>query len=83
MPKKTMTFEQALSRLDEILRVLESGDADLDGLLKLYEEGVGLIRACNTKLEQAEQSVKMLSLRADGATLVDFDGTEEKNGYDR
>lgn len=79
MPKKTMTFEQALSRLDEILRVLESGDADLDGLLKLYEEGVGLIRACNTKLEQAEQSVKMLSLRADGATLVDFNGTEETN----
>ena len=79
MPKKTMTFEAALARLDEILRTLEGGDADLDRLLKLYEEGVGLIRACNEKLETAEQSVKMLALGAEGATLVDFEGTEEKN----
>ena len=35
MPKKTMTFEAALARLDEILRTLEGGDADLDRLLKL------------------------------------------------
>ncbi len=78
MPKKTMTFEQSLARLEEILQVLENGDSDLDGMLKLYEEGVSLIRACNLRLEQAEQSVKMLAIQPDGkAALVDFDTKED------
>ena len=72
MPKK-MTFEASLSRLDEILEALESGETDLDGLLKLYEEGIALIRSCSTQLEKAEQTVKMLQLQSDGsAALVDF-----------
>ena len=78
MPKKTMTFEASLERLEEILRALESGDATLDGMLKLYEEGIGLIRACNEKLEAAEQSVKMLQLGANGnVDLVDFEKAED------
>ena len=78
MPKKTMTFEASLERLEEILRALESGDTTLDGMLKLYEEGIGLIRACNEKLEAAEQSVKMLQFGANGeVTAVDFAKTED------
>ena len=73
MPKKTQTFEESLARLEEILRALESGDAGLDEMLKLYEEGVSLIRSCNTKLENAEQTVKMLQLQPDGTVAaVDF-----------
>lgn len=78
MPKKTMSFEENLARLEEILQLLESGDAKLDELLKLYEEGVSLIRSCNAQLESAEQTVKMLQLQPDGkAVLVDFGKTEE------
>ncbi|MBQ9783948.1 MAG: exodeoxyribonuclease VII small subunit [Clostridia bacterium] len=78
MPTKKMTFEASLARLEEILAKLESGDAELDGLLKLYEEGVGLIRSCNAQLEQAEQSVKMLQIKPDGgASLVDFNTAED------
>lgn len=78
MPTKKMTFEASLARLEEILAKLESGDAELDGLLKLYEEGVGLIRSCNAQLEQAEQSVKMLQIKPDGgASLVDFITAED------
>ena len=78
MAKKTPTFEESMARLEEILRQLESGDADLDAMLKLYTEGVGLIRSCNTMLENAEQSVKMLSVQQDGSvTLSDFRSTEE------
>lgn len=79
MSKKQMTFEESLLRLEEILGVLESGNAELDAMLKLYEEGVGLIRSCNQKLESAEQSVKMLALQSDGSVaLTDFkvDGEE-------
>lgn len=83
MPKKNMTFEASLERLEEILRALESGDATLDGMLKLYEEGVGLIRACNEKLESAEQSVKMLQHGTDGnIEMVDF-GKTEVEGNDK
>ena len=79
MPKKTQTFEDSLARLEEILRALESGDVSLDEMLKLYEEGVSLVRSCNEKLESAEQSVKMLQLQPDGGVaLVDFGKTEEK-----
>lgn len=78
MPKKKMTFEANLERLEEISRSLESGETSLDELLKLYEEGVSLIRSCNAQLESAEQSVKMLQMRTDGTVdLVDFGKSEE------
>ena len=76
MTKKTMRFEDAIARLEEINRILESSEADLAESLKLYEEGVSLIRSCSELLQKAEQSVKMLQMRPDGAELVDF-GKEE------
>ena len=73
---KKMTFEAAMARLEEILRALESGGESLDSSLKLYEEGVALIRSCSSLLENAEQSVKILQMQADGAELVDFKRAE-------
>ena len=78
MTKKTMTFEAAMERLEEITRLLESGAEGLDESLKLYEEGVSLIRLCTQKLETAEQSVKVLQLREDGIVLADFEGRGDK-----
>ena len=76
--KKAMKFEDAMARLEEILQGLESGEGTLDELLKLYEEGVALIRVCNDRREKAEQSVKMLQINADGTpALVDFRTTED------
>ena len=73
MTKKAMSFEEAIERLEEINRILESGEADLSESLKLYEEGVTLIRSCSDLLQKAEQSVKMLRMRSDGtAELTDF-----------
>lgn len=73
MSKKNPTFEESLARLEEILTALEGGDAKLDETLKLYEEGVSLVRACNQYLQVAEQTVKSLKFNPDGtAELVDF-----------
>jgi len=78
MAKKELKFEEALARLDEILRRLESGEGNLDTLLKDYEEGVALLRVCNERLEQAEQKVKMLQFTPDGGVaLTDFDTPQE------
>ena len=71
----TLSFEQSLARLDEIIAMLEKDSVPLDDLMKLHEEGVGLLRSCNTQLDCAEQKVKMLNISPDGlkAHLTPFD----------
>lgn len=73
MEQKEMKFESSMERLEQIVRALESGDMGLEVSLKLYEEGISLVRTCSETLEQAEQSVKLLQIQADGSvTLEDF-----------
>ena len=66
MSEKKMTFEEAIARLEVIVRALEGGNAPLDESLTLYEEGVSLVKFCNEKLDGAEQKVKMLTVTGDG-----------------
>jgi exodeoxyribonuclease VII small subunit len=66
---ENMTFEAAMARLEEIVRLLESGNAPLDVSLSLYEEGVALVRLCNTRLDHAEQRVKILSFSESGEVM--------------
>jgi exodeoxyribonuclease VII small subunit len=53
-------FEAALTRLEEIVSSLESGELGLEQSLKLFEEGVKLARVCNARLEEAERKVEVL-----------------------
>jgi len=61
-----MTFEASLDRLNQILTALEEEQLGLDGSLKLFEEGVELLRVASAKLAKAETKVHMLLERADG-----------------
>ena len=63
---ENMTFEAAMARLEEIVRMLENGGEGLEQSLGLFEEGIGLVKLCNTKLESAEQKVKILSAGENG-----------------
>ena len=72
MNEKEMTFEVAIARLEEIVRALESGSAPLDKSLALFEEGVALVKLCNSRLDNAEQKVKILTAAPDG-TLAEAD----------
>ncbi len=67
MAKKEMTFEQSLTRLEEIVKSLEKGDAPLAESLGLFEEGAGLLRSCGKLLDEAEQKVVQLRKGPDGA----------------
>ena len=58
--KKTATFEQAMSRLDEITAALDSGGLELEESLKLFSEGAELIGFCNKKLENAKLTIETL-----------------------
>ena len=60
MDQTNMKFEDAMQRLDEIVRLLEQGDASLDQSLALFEEGSGLLRRCSSLLDAAEQKVTEL-----------------------
>jgi exodeoxyribonuclease VII small subunit len=62
-----MPFEASLKRLEEIVAALEGEQAGLDASLKLFEEGVELLRSASNELNVAESRVKLLVERADGA----------------
>lgn len=64
--KNTETFEGALARLEEIVRMLESGNAPLDASLAVFEEGTALVKQCNSQLDSAEQKIKILMQKQDG-----------------
>ena len=64
--KEQLTFEQAVGRIDEIVRLLEKGDAPLDRSLSLFEEGAKLIKTAGKMLDDAEQKVALLQKGADG-----------------
>ena len=54
------TFESAMSRLEEISDVLSQNQVGLDEYLKLYEEGVNLLKFCSDKLEKADITIKRI-----------------------
>ena len=56
-----MTYEQAVARLEEIVKLLESGTASLDDSLQLFEEGTRLAAFCSKTLDEAEQKIRTLS----------------------
>lgn len=60
MAKKILSFEESLTRLDEIVKHLEDGDLPLNDSLSLFEEGTGLIGSCSKMLDAAEQKVVKL-----------------------
>ena len=65
------SYEEALKRLEEIVERLEGGDLTLEESLSLFEEGIGLAKFCNGKLDAAEGRVEM---------LLGFEGTQPQTG---
>ncbi len=53
-------FEKALERLNEIVEDLERGNLNLDESLKVYEEGVKLIKLCTKRLNEAQKKIEIL-----------------------
>lgn len=69
MAKKSMTFEQSMNRLDEIVRVLEGGEVGLEESIALFEEGTKLAAKCTTLLDEAELKVTKLMQGPDGTPV--------------
>jgi exodeoxyribonuclease VII small subunit len=57
---KELSFEEALQRLDKIVRTIEEGGLELEEVLRLFEEGTDLVKLCNQQLNAAEMKVNQL-----------------------
>jgi exodeoxyribonuclease VII small subunit len=55
-----VTFEEAQKELERIVQQLESGQADLDDAIKLWERGEELHRLCLEKLDSAQGTIEAL-----------------------
>ncbi len=73
-----MKFEEAYSRLEEILQAMNSGKVALDDSLKLYEEADKLITTCQKKLTEAEKKIEILVKSRSGELTTDEDGVPVK-----
>ena len=78
MSKKNASFEENMSRLEQIVRAMERGDVPLEESLKLFQEGTALVKDCGKLLDSAEQHVTKIVTQADGspAEEVFVDGSD-------
>jgi exodeoxyribonuclease VII small subunit len=73
---KTLSFEQALKQLEEIVQRLEKGQVDLEDSIAIYERGTALKAHCEAKLRAAEARIEKIVITPTGkATSVPFDAT--------
>ncbi len=70
-------FEEALERLEEIVKKMEAGEMTLEESLKAFEEGIRLSRLCARKLDEADRRVEIL-LRQDGEIVAKPFAEEER-----
>lgn len=66
-----LSFEDALSELETIVRQLEDGKGELDQAIKTYERGAQLKRHCEAKLQEAQIKVEKVVLGPQGAVGVE------------
>lgn len=69
--EKKPGFEDSLSELEELVGKLESGDLSLDQSLAHFKRGVELTRHCQSILDDAQQTVEVLSRDQDAAVQDD------------
>ena len=62
----TLSFEEALKRLEDIVRKLESGDVPLDQSIDLYSQGETLRGLCQKRLEAAQAKIEKITLDRNG-----------------
>jgi exodeoxyribonuclease VII small subunit len=57
MSNEAKTFEESMARLDVIVRELQNNEKPLDEMITLFEEGLQLVNACNSRLNAFETQI--------------------------
>ena len=69
MNEKNASFEMNMQRLEQIVRILERGDAPLEESMKLFHEGTELVRGCSKLLDEAQLQVRKIMVSQDGSPM--------------
>jgi len=75
-PIDSLSFEQAIDELDQLVRRMESGELSLDDSIAAYRRGAELARYCQARLANAEQEIRQL----EGDLLKPLNAGELKGG---
>ena len=59
-PQKTQSFETVLTELEQVVADMESGKLSLEDSLAAYKRGAELLQQCRTRLDDAQQQVRVL-----------------------
>lgn len=71
MNKQSKTFEESMTRLEQIVRAMERGDVPLEESLKLFQEGTQLVQSCSRLLDDAQLQIKKVMTGADGSPVME------------
>jgi exodeoxyribonuclease VII small subunit len=66
---KKFRFEEALKKIEYIVKRLEEEELELEEALKLYEEGIFLVKACEEMLKKAKERVEVIIKEEKGFRL--------------
>lgn len=69
-----LSFEESLKQLEEIVNKLEKGDVPLDDAIDEFNNAMQLVKICNEKLNNAEESIAKIV--EDNGDLIDFNTNE-------
>ncbi len=76
---ENLSFEEALVELETIVQQLERGELSLDDSMAIFERGLNLSQLSQSKLQDAEQRIKILMEKNGNSQLEDFNLTENAN----
>ncbi len=66
-----LSFEEAMTELQALVKALEKGDSKLDDAINSYQRGVDLKRHCEAKLREAQLKVERIVQGADGTIATE------------
>ena len=71
MNPENKSFEESMSRLEQIVRAMERGDVALEESLKLFQEGTELVRSCSKLLDDAQLQIQKVMTAPDGSPVME------------
>jgi exodeoxyribonuclease VII small subunit len=72
-----LSFEDALTQLETIVEMMESGEVPLAELLAKFEAGSNLLKICESRLKDAELKIEQLKRQKDGVAFTKFETTPD------
>ena len=68
---ETLSFEEHLENAKQIIQKLETGNCNLDEMLKMYEEGVSSLNFCSKKLNEFEEKIEIIKKNNENANEIE------------